>query len=509
MIGPNLVVGFRVRVSWSPRHADPQAPHFAAQGHLSAVTAESAGRRLEGSAVSFGAPDTLVSDGGVHLLLAGEIYNREEVARATGDASAAHGSDATLVLAAWRHWGTAAFRLLNGRFAAVLLDGGGRVVVATDHAGSIPLWVRADAYGIDVSTEAKALAGLPGTPLEVAGAEPLPRGAGAHRVRAGTALVLETVQGEVRTADRLHTWTPPVSRYAVGEEVAVGRVRRLLEQAVRTRLRDDAEPTVVLSGGIDSSGVAAYAAAHSGLVHTVSMGTETSDEFGPAKLVAGHLGTDHSEITIHSSDLVRELPWAVWAAEIADHAVLEYLLPLVALYRRLPPGQRRVLTGYGADIPLGGMHRRTEGLESLDAVIAHDMATFDGLNEMSPVISGVAGIWSTHPYWDRDLLDCLVSLDPGLKHRHGRDKWVLRESLARMLPAETVARPKLGIHEGSGTSSIWTAHLLERGIPAERTEECKAAMAERLHELIVLRARHPDEISFDDVLAATEKGLTP
>ncbi|MCW8097097.1 asparagine synthase-related protein [Streptomyces tauricus] len=508
MMGPNLVAGFWARVSWSPRRAAPETPRFATQGHTSAVSAASAGRHLQGVAVSFGAPDTLVSDGGIHLLLAGEIYNRDEVAKALGNASAAHGSDATLVLAAWHHWGMTAFRILNGRFAALLLDGGGRVVVATDHAGSVPLWLRADAHGVDVSTEAKTLAGLPGTPLGVAGAQLLPGGTGVHRVQAGTALILETVQGEVRTANRVYTWIPPVSRAAVGEEIAVGRVRRLLAQAVQTRLRDDPEPTVVLSGGIDSSGVAAHAVAHGGLVHSVSMGTEASDEFGPAKVVAGHLGTDHSEMTIHSSDLVRELPWAVWAAEIADHTILEYLLPLIALYRRLPPGPRRVLTGYGADIPLGGMHRHTEPLDLLDSVIAHDMATFDGLNEMSPVISGVAGIWSTHPYWDRDLLDCLISLDPGLKRRYGRDKWVLREALARMLPAETLSRPKLGIHEGSGTSSAWTALLLEKGVPPGRVEQCKAAMARRMHDLIVLRTRHPDEISFDEVLAATEKGRT-
>lgn len=505
MIGPSLVVGFRARVSWSPRRAEPEAPRFATQGHATAVTAASAGRHLEGTAVTLGAPDTLVTDDGVHLLLGGEIYNRDAVARALGDASLLHASDAALVLAAWQHWGIAAFRVLNGRFAAVLLDTGGRIVVATDHAGSMPLWLRADAYGIDVTTEAKTLAGLPGNPLDIGGAQRLAGGAGVHRVPAGTAIVLETVQGEIRTVSHVRTWTPPLSRDAVDEETAVAQVRTLLEQAVRTRLKDDPEPTVVLSGGIDSSGVAAHAAAHSGLVHSVSMGTETSDEFGPAKVVAGHLGTDHSEITIHSSDLVRELPWAVWAAEIADHTILEYLLPLVALYRRLPPGPRRVLTGYGADIPLGGMHRRTERLDFLDAVIAHDMATFDGLNEMSPVVSGVAGIWSTHPYWDRDLLDRLVSLDPGLKRRYGRDKWVLRESLNRMLPAETLSRPKLGIHEGSGTSSSWTARLVDAGVPVDRAEECKAAMARRMHELIVLRTRHPDEISFDEVLADIEK----
>jgi (carboxyethyl)arginine beta-lactam-synthase len=507
MLGPNLVSGFSVRVAWASGPATPTAPQFATQGHHIPVEAAYAGRTLRGTAVCLGTPAALARDGATHLLLGGEIYNREAIAGAVGNAFLTHGSDAELVLAAWLHWGISAFRILNGRFAAVILDSGGRIVLATDHAGSFPLWVRADEYGVDVSSEAKTLARGKSLAVDVPGAQLIPRGAGVHRVPAGTALILQTVQGEVRTSSVVRTWAPPLSRTAPEPDTAVAKVRDLLGEAVRTRLRDESEPTVVLSGGIDSSGVAAHAVAHSALVHTVSMGTDVSDEFEAAAAVAGHLGTDHQEISVDSADLVRELPWAVWAAEITDHTILEYLLPLVALYRRLPPGPRRILTGYGADIPLGGMHRRTERLDFLDAVIAHDMATFDGLNEMSPVVSGVAGIWSTHPYWDRDVLDCLVTLDAGLKRRYGRDKWVLRESLTGMLPDATLARPKLGIHEGSGTTSAWTAELLGRGVPEEKVEEAKAAMARRMHELIVLGGERPDDVSFDEVLLSTESAL--
>ena len=211
-------------------------------------------------------------------------------------------------------------------------------------------------------------------------------------------------------------------------------------------------------------------------------------------------------------ELVRELPWAVWAAEVADHTILEYLLPLVALYRRLANKAGRVLTGYGADIPLGGMHRLTERLGSLDELISHDMATFDGLNEMSPTLSGIAGVWSTHPYWDREVLSLLVTLEPGLKRRHGRDKWVLRESLAHLLPAATVARPKLGIHEGSGLASTWSRELTMRGVPAGRVTQVKSGMARRLHTQLVLEGMHPSDTSFDEALASTltdQRGSQP
>lgn len=467
-----------------------------------------------GTAVCLGSPPVVIDDGTIRLLLVGEIYNGAGIVAALRHGTE-HDGDAALVLAAWQHWGAGAFRVLNGRYAAILEDShSGEVVIATDHAGSVPLWIRADEEGVDVCTELKTLSGTPGTAVPIAGAENLPGMFGAHRVPAATVLVMHGVGRGKPVSRPLRTWLPPLSRRLLDEDAAVAEVGARLAEAVRGRVRDDPKPTVVLSGGIDSSGVAAHVAAQTGGLHSVSMGTDISDEFSAAAVVARHLRTDHRELTVPSADLVRELPWVVWAAEITDHHILEYLLPLVVLYRRLEPGPRRLLTGYGADIPLGGMHRLTERLSSLDAVITDDMATYDGLNEMSPVLSGIAGIWSTHPFWDKDLLDVLVGLEAGLKRRYGRDKWVLRQSLAGMLPIETVARPKLGIHEGSGTTSAWTAELLAKGIPENRVDETKEAMTIRLYEKVVKGREHPADVSFDDVLrdlqhgARTHQGLT-
>jgi (carboxyethyl)arginine beta-lactam-synthase len=158
-----------------------------------------------------------------------------------------------------------------------------------------------------------------------------------------------------------------------------------------------------------------------------------------------------------------------------------------------------VLTGYGADIPLGGMHRDTVSLGTLDAVLAADMDGFDGLNEMVPALSGIAGHWSTHPYWDRDVLDLLISLEPGLKRRAGSDKWVLREAFRSALPGETVRRRKLGSHEGSGTTSTWTRLLRESGVPADRVREAKLAQAWDLHRRLVDGDEHPAALTAEAI----------
>ncbi|XED75931.1 asparagine synthase-related protein [Streptomyces sp. QH1-20] len=466
----------------------PLEPVFASLGSRATPGERTADQSLRTVLLHSGAPDGAYAHArGRTLVLAGELYNQDELVRLL-PGQALPDSDAALLLALFGLYDVHAFRLLNGRFAA-LVAAPGRVVLATDHAGSVPLYVSAAPGRVLAATEAKALRTAPeGRPVA---ARPVRRLPGTHQVPAGTVLDIEVATGNPVSH---RTWAPPLARRIVREEEAVESVRRALERAVRVRT-GGGTPLVVLSGGIDSSTVAALAARRSaGPIGTVSMGTEEADEFPQARVVAGHLGSAHREVTITTTDLLRRLPHAVWAAECLDADIIEYLLPLTALYLELGGTGRRVLTGYGADIPLGGMHRE-DRLPELDTAVCHDMDTFDGLNEMTPTLSGIGGHWSTHPYWDRDVLDLLVSLEAGLKRRHGQDKWVLRAAMGDVLPHEVVVRPKLGVHEGSGTTSSFTRLLTDAGVPPGRVRDAKRLVVRELFDLVVVDGRHPDEVS--------------
>jgi (carboxyethyl)arginine beta-lactam-synthase len=235
-------------------------------------------------------------------------------------------------------------------------------------------------------------------------------------------------------------------------------------------------------------------------IQTISLGTDAGNEYDAARLVAEHVGTDHHEIFESSETVVTRLPWAIAAAEITDPDVIEYLLPLVALYQQLAE-PRRIITGYGADIPLGGMYRTVADLHQIDELIVADLAGVDGLNEMSPLLSGLAGHWSTHPFWDRNVLDILLSAEPGLKRRNDMDKWILRESVRDLLPQLTVNRPKLGVHEGSGTTSTWTLMLEKFGAPAERIGALKQQVSEAIYDLVVVQGVDPDQVATLEVMA--------
>ncbi|WP_443049633.1 asparagine synthase-related protein [Streptomyces sp. NBC_00178] len=469
-------------------------PVFATRGAHETVAEALRTQTLNAVLVHSGAAgDAVARSGDTALVLAGELYNREELLTLLPSGADAR-TDAALVLALLDVYDLHAFRLLNGRFAAAAAVGD-RVLLATDHAGSVPLYTLPAPGRVLAATEIKALvpaaaqAPLAGRP--VADARRIRRVPGVHQIPAGTVLDLDVRTG---TAAPSRTWTPPVSRRILPEADATAAVRETLGRAVRART-GGSTPLVVLSGGIDSSGVAALAAAHTeGPLDTLSMGTDTSDEFAEARVVATHLGSAHREITVPTADLLGQLPYAIWASESVDPDIIEYLLPLTALYRALDGPARRILTGYGADIPLAGMHRE-DRLPQLDTAVAFDMATFDGLNEMTPVLSGIQGHWSTHPYWDRDVLDLLVSLEAGLKRRHGRDKWVLREAMSPLLPQETVNRPKLGVHEGSGTTSSFSLLLIDAGVPEADVHRAKSLVVREIFDRVVVEGRPPAEVS--------------
>ncbi|WSC91412.1 asparagine synthetase B family protein [Streptomyces sp. NBC_01754] len=489
--------GFLVSVQQGGDRAP--GPVFATRGAHATVAEPLRTQTLNAVLVHSGsAGDAVARSGDTALVVAGELYNREELLSLLPAGTDAR-TDARLLLALLGVYDLHAFRLLNGRFAAAVALGD-RVLLATDHAGSVPLYTLQAPGRVLAATEIKTLvpatAQAPPSGRPVAEARRVRRVPGVHQVPAGTVLDIGVRTG---TAVPSRTWTPPVSRRVLPEADATAAVREALERAVRERT-GGTTPLVVLSGGIDSSGVAALAAAHTdGPLDTLSMGTDTSDEFAEARVVATHLGSAHREITVPTADLLAQLPYAVWASESIDPDIIEYLLPLTALYRALDGPARRILTGYGADIPLAGMHRE-DRLPQLDTAVASDMATFDGLNEMTPVLSGIQGHWSTHPYWDRDVLDLLVSLEAGLKRRHGRDKWVLREAMSDLLPQETVTRPKLGVHEGSGTTSSFSLLLMDAGVPDAEIHQAKSLVVREVFDRVVVEGLPPAEVSTADAV---------
>jgi asparagine synthase (glutamine-hydrolysing) len=257
------------------------------------------------------------------LICNGEVYNFRELAaelRAGGHTFRTR-SDTEVIAHAYDAWGLDFIDRLDGMYALAIWDGAhNRLVLARDRMGEKPLYYTVADGLLLFASELTALRAHPAVHPELDTRSlayylaleyvPAPDSIlrGVHKLEPGHALVLE--KGSLRTWPY---WQIPLAQNRSWSFPDAARMlRERLDKAVLSRLVSDVPLGVFLSGGIDSSTVAALAARH-GALETFSIGFEEKsfDESDHARLVAQHIGSHHHEriLAAHElPDLVPALP---------------------------------------------------------------------------------------------------------------------------------------------------------------------------------------------------------
>lgn len=304
------------------------------------------------------------------LCFNGEIYNFQSI-RSTleslGHQFRGH-SDTEVILAAYAQWGVACVDRFDGMFAFALFDAGsGRVLLARDRAGEKPLylWKRGD--GISFSSELKALLADPALPRRASLAslnEYLTYGyvtgtntmlEGVSRLPAGHLAVVDLDSGTVREQQYWTLPLPDVSQVTASDAELVNELEARLSTAIERQLVADVPVGVLLSGGLDSSLVAAIAARVSGQrvrTFTARFSDQPLSDEGPfARLVADHIGSEHTELETQpaSDSLLREL-----ATQFDDPIADSSLIPTYLLSREIRKHATVALGGDGGDELFGG-----------------------------------------------------------------------------------------------------------------------------------------------------------
>jgi asparagine synthase (glutamine-hydrolysing) len=306
-------------------------------------------------------------DGSVWLVFNGEIYSylelREKL-QASGHRFRSD-TDSEVIVHLYEERGLDCVDELRGMFAFVVWDAKQqRLLAACDRLGKKPLYHTLAGDTLLVGSEIKALLEHPEVrrcpdraalhrylALQYVPA-PSTAFAGVHRLPPGHRLVWE--RGALKI-DRY--WRPRyVPKRAVREEAAVEELSHLLQESVRIRLRSDVPLGLLLSGGLDSSVIAAIAARLTPRLHTFSIGfpEQGYDEAPFARMVARHLGTVHHELEVRP-DILGILPKLVhhYDQPFADPAAL----PTFALCQ-MTRGQVTVaLNGDGGDELFAGYPR--------------------------------------------------------------------------------------------------------------------------------------------------------
>jgi len=316
-------------------------------------------RRLAVIDVEGGGQPLMSRDRRVVAFQNGEIYNHVELRRELER----HGlvfktaSDTEVLAHGYDHWGIEGLlEKLDGMYALAILDRrSNELHLARDRFGEKPLYYSAAAGTFAYSSTTRALALLPWVDLDV-DADGVDRYLALHYVPGRRTIfkgIHRVLPGERMTVslrslhvNRERYYTPTVSPI---EPMDAGTLRQRIESAVVSRLVADVPVGVFLSGGVDSSIVAAVAAKHHPAIDTFSMGFKDAsyDESVYAEGVARVIGSSHHHFTFDETAFHELLPAVIENLDepIGDQA----LLPTYWLCREAKRHVTVVLSGEGAD----------------------------------------------------------------------------------------------------------------------------------------------------------------
>jgi len=369
--GAPLDVGRRLRaMAESIRHRGPDGEGFAQfSAGAGRWTIGFAHRRLAIIDLITGEQPMTHQGAGVTLIYNGEIYNYQALRRELeqGGQIFRTQSDTEVLLNAYVAWGPECVTRLRGMFAFALWDKPReRLMLARDHFGKKPLYLRETSSGLVFGSEVKALLAFGGPVPDLDRASvsdylvyryvPAPHTlfAGVRKLMPGSYALWEGGRRLRETRFYVPPYgTAPEALPAISDPVAAFREK--LDEAVRLRMISDVPFGAFLSGGVDSSSIVALMSRHaSQRINTFSVGfhEERYSELRYARLVAGRFGTRHVEVVVSADDLIQHLPTLIehGDAPVADPSNI----PLYLISRAAARSVKMVLTGEGSDELLAG-----------------------------------------------------------------------------------------------------------------------------------------------------------
>jgi asparagine synthase (glutamine-hydrolysing) len=363
----------------------------------------------------------------------GEIYNHHQLRQTLGEARFRTHCDteALLHLAAGTEPPEQWVSHLDGMFAFALTDGSD-LVLARDPLGIKPLYTAGWQGGMVFASELKAL------PLDAENVREFPPGHVYSR----------------RTGLKRYYDLPATGQDVTDVHEAQHGIRERLEAAVSKRLVADVPVGVFLSGGLDSSLIAALARRHKDPLETFSVGTADSEDRRLALEMAKVLDTRHFERVFTIEEAVEAVPEVIYYLESFDCALVRSALPNFFLAKLAAQHVKVALSGEGADELFAGYEYLKElGPETLHEELLTITRSLHNTNlQRCDRMSMAHGLEVRVPFLDVAMVDYAFRLPVTMKQfgpeRH--EKWILRKTAESLLPREICWRPKSKFAIGSG-----------------------------------------------------------
>ena len=392
-------------------------------------------------------------DEDIILSVNGEIYNHKKIRNNKNiKYNYLTNSDCEVILSLYQNKGINFLNELNGIFAFALYDAKkNEYLIARDPIGVIPLYIGWDEYdNLNVASEMKSLVKY------CKKIEEFPPG---HYYSSKSKKYIKYHKKDWMDYNKISK-----------NKTSISSIKKALEQSVKNQLMSDVPFGVLLSGGLDSSIIAALVKKFSKKriesddkkdawwpqIHSFAIGLENSPDLEASREAANYIGTVHHEKTFtiqEGFDAIRDV---IYFLETYDVTTVRASTPMYLLARIIKSmGIKMVLSGEGADEIFGGylyFHKAPNAKEFHEETVRklNKLHLYDCLRANKSMAAW--GVECRVPFLDKDFLDVSMAINPKDKMigSEKMEKWILRKAFENELPKNILWRQKEQFSDGVG-----------------------------------------------------------
>ncbi|MFA5645485.1 MAG: asparagine synthase-related protein [Candidatus Ratteibacteria bacterium] len=364
--------------------------------------------------------------------------------------------DAELLLRLYQESGTDMLRKLDGPFALVIATPH-TLLLARDQFGIKPLYYTWNSNQFIAASEIKAFPPFSN--------------------------VMELPPGHVISTNTKKPWmfassfsSKKSSFLSCSLQKIEDAIHTLLTKAVKKRIDTTQEIGLFLSGGLDSSLIAAILKPHISTLHTFTAGIKGAPDLESARKVATFLGTIHHEYTYTKEKIENALPTIIQHLESFDAPLVRSAIPMFFISTLMSNYVQNALSGEGADELFAGydyLHHfsTTKKMREEQIKIIHSLHK-TGLQRVDR-ISMAHGVDVKIPFLDRNLVRFVQKIPVRFltTNNHKEAKWILRDAFQGILPHSILYRKKMKFSEGAGSAEIVAKIVSEKINPREFQRE--------------------------------------
>jgi len=238
--------------------------------------------------------------------------------------------------------------------------------------------------------------------------------------------------------------------------IVAKELKKRIKKSIERKVEQTQEVGSWLSGGLDSSSLAALARPLKKRLYTFAGGFDGSTDLKYARAVADYLGTEHHEVVVQLKDLLLVLPEVIYHLESFDALLVRSSLVNYIVAKEASEYVNAVLSGEGGDELFAGYHylKNLEQEDLADELIditqrLHNTA-LQRVDRSASAHGTVAYVCLLHP----KVVDYALRIPAEYKLHNNVEKWILRVALDGELPEKVLKRNKAKFWKGAGVEEL-------------------------------------------------------